>query len=577
MASRRRNLTVTPRRPRRVGLEVSNSAVRIAEVSVTGSRVKLINLGQVRLPQRAVVDGAIEDVSAVQSAIERCMKEGGFSTKEVHVGVAGLRAITRELDMPHVPDNELDSAVRLQALDVIPFPIDKTLMSARPLEDVTAADGAPMRRVLLAAAHRDLVDPLLEAVSGAGLTPLSVDLTSTALIRSLYDPATATGRPEAIVAIGSGLTTIVVHEHGVPHFVRTVAEGGDTVTAAISGALDLPIEDAEATKRNLDQAGPHIRAAATAAAEASASLIGEIRSSIEYYSSLPGRDEVTRVTLTGGGSRLIGLAERLQGQVRAEVVRGSALASTDCGGLKLSPDELARRDPLIATVVGLALPDAANVKPLDLLPPEIAERRKARRKERMLIAAALLVVLGLAGGGALRYLQVRKAENTVTGIDGSIINTNAQIAKYDTARADVARLHRDQLILTPVVAGEVNWPAVFAAITHNTPAGGVVTSISGTNTASVATTAASGKGSSSAPIPPAEQQIASVSVQLQSKANYPYFELWYNQLARSGELQLTQWSPFSEPSPGTVSYSATISVLGAIKSSRLSLFEVPSS
>lgn len=574
-SARRKNRSLAPRRARRVGLEVSDSAVRIAEVSVSASRVKLLNLGQVRLPPRAVVDGSIEDVSAVKSAIERCMKEGGFSIKEVHLGVAGLRAITRELDMPHVPDNELDSAVRLQALDVIPFPVEKTLLSARPLAEVTAPDGTAMRRILVAAAHRDLVDPLLEAVTGAGLAPLSVNLTSTALIRALYSEASSTGRPEAIVAIGSGLTTIVVHEHGVPHFVRTIAEGGDMVTAAIAGALDLPTEDAEAIKRNLDQAGPHIRAAATAAAEASSSMIGEIRSSIEYYSSLPGRDEVSRVTLTGGGSRLIGFAERLQQQLRAEVVHGSALAATDCGGLKLPPDELARRDSLVATVVGLALPDRSDLKALDLIPPEIGQRRKAARRGRMLVAAAVLVVLALAAGGAYRYLQVRNAESSASSIDGAIANTNAQIAKYDTARADVATLHKDEVLLTPIVANEVNWPAVFAAVARNTPSGGIVTSISGSDVAGVATTAVSGPNGTKAPVPPAEQQIAAVSVQVVSAANYPYFELWYNQLARSGELQLTQWSPFSEPSPGTVSYSATISVLGTIKSSRLTLFEVP--
>ena len=33
---------------RRIGLEISNSAVRIAEVSVSGGRAKLLNLGQVR-------------------------------------------------------------------------------------------------------------------------------------------------------------------------------------------------------------------------------------------------------------------------------------------------------------------------------------------------------------------------------------------------------------------------------------------------------------------------------------------------------------------------------------------------
>ena len=57
--------------------------------------------------------------------------------------------------MPLVPDGELDAAVRLQALDIIPFPVEKTLISARPLEELTGPEGEPLRRVLVAAAHRD--------------------------------------------------------------------------------------------------------------------------------------------------------------------------------------------------------------------------------------------------------------------------------------------------------------------------------------------------------------------------------------------------------------------------------------
>jgi type IV pilus assembly protein PilM len=572
---------MAPRASKRVGIEISNSAVRIAEVTFSGGRAKLVNLGQVRLPPRAVVDGAITDVPAVMSAIQRCLKEGNFSAKDVHLGIAGLRAITRELDMPHVPDSELDAAVRLQALDVIPFPVEKTVMSARPLEELTGPDGTAIRRVLLAAAHRDLVDPLLEAVEAAGLTPMSVDLTSTALIRALYDPAAGLGGPEAIVAIGAGLTTVIVHEAGVPHFVRTIAEGGDTITAAIAGALDLPIDDAEATKRNLDQSGPHIRAAATAANEAATSLIAEIRSSIEYYSTLPGRAEIRRVTLTGGGSRLSGLLERLQQNLRAQVVRGSALSRIETS---LSPDEIANRDPLCAVVIGLALPEPAGVKPLDLMPPEIIQARKRARADRVLIAVAALIVLAMVGGGVLRYLSVHKAENQVASLQAQITTARLNITKYDVAEEKFAEVSTDQSAITPIVADEVNWPAVLNVVTANTPGGGFITSFAGNNATAVATTSTSKPAATTLR---ALTEISTVAVGVSADKGcvivkkgqvpncaYAYFNIWATQLGKSNALQLVTWSPFQEGPGGVVTYTATLGVLGTIPSSRATRFEV---
>jgi type IV pilus assembly protein PilM len=557
--------------------------VRIAEVTFSGGRAKLVNLGQVRLPARAVVDGAIADIPAVTGAIQKCLSEGNFSAKDVHLGIAGLRAITRELDMPHVPDNELDSAVRLQALDVIPFPVDKTVMSARPLEELTGPDGSPIRRVLLAAAHRDLVDPLLEAVEAAGLNAVSIDLTSTALIRSLFDPATTMDGPEAIVAIGAGLTTVVVHEAGVPHFVRTIAEGGDTITAAIAGALDLPIDDAETTKRNLDQSGPHIRAAATAANEAATSLIAEIRSSIEYYSTLPGRSEIRRVTLTGGGSRLSGLLERLQQNLRAQVLRGSALLRVETN---LTPEEITNRDPLCAVVIGLALPEPAGVKSLDLMPPEIIQKRKRARADRILIGVAALILLAMVGGGVLRYLSVHKAENNVAALQTQILTTKQQITKFDVAQQKYTEVTADETLLTPIVTDEVNWPAVLTKLTAYTPGGGAITSFVGTNApAPVATTSTT--GSKAAAPPRSETTISTIAVGVSATKGcviakggqvpncaYAYFELLNSQLTKSNALQLVSWSTFTEGKGGVVTFSATLGVLGTIPSSRATRFEV---
>lgn len=563
---------------RRLGLEISNSAVRMAEVSVSGGRAKLHNLAQVRLPARSVVDGAVLDVTAVASTIERCVKEGGFTAKEVHLGVAGLRAITRELDMPQVPDGELDAAVKLQALDVIPFPVDRTLLSARPLDEVPAADGTTMRRVLVAAAHRDLVDPLIEAVTAAGLVPLTIELSSTALVRALFDPNAATGGPEAIVSIGSGLTTIVVHEGGTPHFVRTIAEGGDTITAAIAGALDLPLDDAESTKRNLDQAGPHIRAAAAAAQNASASLVAEIRSSVEYYSTLPGRSEVRRVTLTGGGSRLAGLAERLQQQVRADVVRGSAFSRVDASSLELTPEDASRRDPLVATVIGLALADPAGVKPLDLLPEEIiAARRRKRFEQGMLVAAAVVLVL-LVALGVLRFFQVHNAENNVASQRTQITDLKAQIAQRDKAAKEYAQIQSDEGSVTSALAGDVNWPVILRDLAATTPGGGEVTQIDGTYSAPVATT-----GTASTLPTAGETQaqkeatvVATLDVGVSSNDGFSYFRTWMKTFETSPEFRVVSTSGVTHPSGNTITYTAVLDVLGTIQSSRINEFEVQS-
>ncbi len=560
---------------RRVSVEISNSAVRMAEVVVGGGRPELVNLGQVGLPPRAVVDGVILDLPSVRAALERCVKEGGFSAGEVYLGIAGLRAITRELEMPLLPDSEIDSAVRLQALDVIPFAIDKALISARPLEETVGPNGMPERRVLIAAAHRDLVDPLVEVVTAAGLTPVSVEPTSSAMIRSLFDPATAAEGPEAIISIGAGLTTVAVHENGVPHFVRTIAEGGDTVTAAIAGALDLPVTDAEVTKRNLDQPAPHIRVAGTAARDASMSLIGELRSSIDYYATLTGRNPVRRVVVTGGGSRLSGFVEQLQQQLRLPVIQGSALNRIDCSRLRLPADELGRLDTAVAVVVGLALPGPKDVKELDLLPPEVLLGRKRKRIERTVVIVGVVLVALMLGLGAFRFLKVHNAENQVAGLQTQITSLQGQIPKYSKVQQERKLILSLAAISNPLVNTEVWWPGVFLALDKATPKGGVITSFSGT-TDPLAIPTAPVAGAPAAPVlPPYEVQRATVAISLISPTGYTYFHTWYYTVNFSKELTVNGFSGITQGSSKQVNFSATVGVTAELRSIRADEFKVP--
>jgi len=86
-----------------VGLDIGTSGVRAAEIDTSKSTPVLLTYGQVGLPPGSLVDGEIRDASSVTEAIQKLWKNGQFSGSSVIVGIAGLRAITREIDLPYVP------------------------------------------------------------------------------------------------------------------------------------------------------------------------------------------------------------------------------------------------------------------------------------------------------------------------------------------------------------------------------------------------------------------------------------------------------------------------------------------
>ncbi|HTX00715.1 MAG TPA: type IV pilus assembly protein PilM [Acidimicrobiales bacterium] len=558
---------------KRIGLEISTTAVRMAEIASSDGRPRLLTFAQVRLPAGAVVDGMIVDPQAVEAAIQRCKSEGGFggamrraSHIRVRLSVSGLQAIMREIEMPPVPPDEVDAAVRLQAIDIIPFPEDKTLFAARALGTGTDQNGAPAMRVLLAAAHRDLVVPFVECAQAAGLQPEGVELAASALVRAL-DQGGDTLDPQAVVSIGADLTTVVVHQQGDPLFVRTIAEGGNVITQALATALDLPLADAEKLKRHLGDERQQVPPEALhAAREGSARLLSEIRSSVDYFAALPGRGEVRRVIVTGAGSQLAELVERLQLQLIAPVSLGSVFEFLDISDIGADLRPLDPVDLSGAVAVGLALPQPPGIKELDLLPQEVRTKLRRRRIESRVIAAAVFLLLLLVLTGVLRWNSARAAASQVATLQGQIQQVNAVLPRYNRVRMEHEELEQDQAIAVPLVVDEVNWNGALDALGKYLPKNVIVTSFSGTALAQVP------DGASADNLPPPTAVLAQIQISLQG-TQYDDFQSWLSDYTNSQRFGIEDWTSLSK-SRNIVTWSSQVELLATVHTARLGQYEV---
>ena len=474
-----------------VGLDIGTSALRAVEMVVDGDRPPVLEAyGQVGLPQGAIVDGEVQDRTQVAAALRRLWQKGGFKTTKVRLGVAGLRAITRELELPELPPEEVDAAVALQAEEIVPFPLDKAAISSSVVSKSVDANGHPQLRVLVAAAHRDLVDGVVAAVEEAGLEPETVDLQSAALSRAFTLPG-GSSEPEAVVSVGAGLTHVVVHDGGTLEFVRTVDIGGDTVTKALSAALDLPITDAEITKRQLSVPGDHDSAAVATVSRIIGELASEVQNSIRYYTSIPGNAAPSRVLVTGGGGRTPGLLAELQRRIEVPVLEAAPLSLVTSRRLRVSTSDAENINATVAVPIGLALNGPARTR-FDLMPHEIGERRAARQVRRRLVLVAVGVAVVLLATSAWRVLAVRSAENQVATLQSTIHTINTvELPKYDKAVRVADKVTSLQKQDAPLVAKEVDWLTVLAQFNKYMPSGAAFQGLILSGTAQIGSTSAS--------------------------------------------------------------------------------------
>jgi type IV pilus assembly protein PilM len=341
----------------RIGLDIGSTAVRAVEL--VGSPASVVRASQIALPPGAVESGEVRDPTAVAEALRRLWEEGGFKGRQVWLGVGNQRVVVREISLPYLPEKELRSSLGFQVQEFIPMPVEEAVLDYHPVGEFEQEDRR-MLRMLLVAAQRSMVDFIIEAVKGAKLEPLGLDLIPFALVRSVG--ASDAGLDleqgqveEAIVDIGAHVTNIVVHARRETRFVRILPSGGRDITVAIARSAGIDDDIAERLKRGQEvENAPKPQEVRQAALQRAAAFVDEVRSSLEFYTAQAKEARIGRVKVTGGGSRLEGLFDLMRQRIPVPVEPGAVFSHI---GHQLEEADVSAAEPLLAVAVGLGLPE----------------------------------------------------------------------------------------------------------------------------------------------------------------------------------------------------------------------------
>jgi type IV pilus assembly protein PilM len=318
-----------------VGLDIEPGYV--AAVQGSSDRVAVQRAVYAPLAAGVVRDGEVADVETLAAALSELFAEHKLG-KRVRLGVANQRIVMRTIDLPPLTDSkEIASAVRFQAQDHVPMPLDQAVLEHQALGTVETAEG-PRTRVVLVAARRDMIDRLLESAARAGLRAQGIDLSAFALIRALHHPGVAS--TAAYVSVG-GITNLAVANGTTCVFTRTIASGTESFAGELAERRALTLEHAHQWLRHVGLEEPVdeiegepdiVVEARTVLTDAVRRIGAEIRNSLDFHLMQEGSSAVEQVIVTGPAVTISGFSDQLAEQIGLPLEVGLAPEATP-GGL----------------------------------------------------------------------------------------------------------------------------------------------------------------------------------------------------------------------------------------------------
>lgn len=308
---------------RYTGLDVGNSTVKAVTIAEEKDVYTVTNIGIAPLPPGVMEDGLIVDPEKVASAIQDALAMGDIKDRNVYLALPGSSFISRELEMPSMPLNEIREALQWEAEEYLPYDVNDAILDFIVLEEKEENTD-----VLLVAAQKETVQNFVKPIQLAKLKPQCLNIEPFAHHALLNHNVDIHGENLAIIDIGASFTTIILLKGQRLELIRNLSTGSSDFTTALEEAFEFSTERAEEIKlmagdieddTTLTSEGiPYVNIKEVLMQQ-TRTLLDEISRSFNYFQVQQRGETFNQLFLTGNGSLMAGLEDTLFSELAVPV------------------------------------------------------------------------------------------------------------------------------------------------------------------------------------------------------------------------------------------------------------------
>ncbi len=331
------------------GLDIGSYKIKVAQLRRgTNNKYQLVSLGSTPSFGKGLLSDAESDLNSLSEIIKKLHKESKITTKSVVSALPQDQVFTKMVTFPKLSEEELESALRWEAEQYVPLPLEEVTL-AHQVVGQTTIEGKEKTEVILVAAPNRLIEKVFKVISAAGLELVSLETEIFSLSRSLIF---SDSEILMLVDLGARATDLAVIERGQVIFTYSLTTAGESLTRAVALELGLEPTQAEAFKRAYGVDPEKLEGKVKGAIGPILDIIiKEMEKTLHFFQSK--NKMIKRVILSGGTAGLPEVSILLAKKLNLEIQIGNPFCQIEESDLikKIPPEEL----PFYASVIGLAM------------------------------------------------------------------------------------------------------------------------------------------------------------------------------------------------------------------------------
>jgi type IV pilus assembly protein PilM len=337
------------------GLDIGSSSIKMVELDGKANNLNLVSLGFENLPDDSIIDGQIMELNVVSSCIQNVCSNHQVNADHVVTGVSGHSVIIKNIVLPPMSREELEESIDWHAEEHIPYDLSDVSLDYQITENTSEST-----HVLIAACKRERIDSIRQAIQLAGKQPVAIDVDTFAL-QNCYEVNYQPVESDVVTLLNIGASTMNVNivKGTRSLFTRDITVGGSQFTDVLQRSLGLSFQQAEAVKRGVSNVveGVEEKSIEPLMNNVTEIVAMEIQKTFDFYRATTEDNHtvVQKILISGGGSKLTGLAQELSRRLELPVEVLNPFRNIKVDMRKFDSDYINEIMPEMAVAVGLAV------------------------------------------------------------------------------------------------------------------------------------------------------------------------------------------------------------------------------
>jgi type IV pilus assembly protein PilM len=332
-----------------VAFDIGTTTIKIVEGIYYKDKLSIDTCIQIKTPRDSIEDGEIKIRDAITTTIRTMLKQYNIKAKDAICTTNSTAIINREILIPKVEEEEMETVVRYEIQQYLPINLDECILQMSILNEFEDFDGKTKVNVRVIAYPKKMALEYYNLLTDLNLKPYALDVNFNALNKfvNITDLTKFEYKAKSSIALldmGANFIDVNIYKDDKLDFTRRVKAGGNDMDETLirDGAFEAEmVEKLKKEDIDLTEDDSSTKFETRLVEQVLDEWVEKIEMILQFYKNKSVDNDIEKVIIFGGSSKFKGLDKYMSDKLGIKVkmlkgVSNIAFKKSEDNGEKLS-------------------------------------------------------------------------------------------------------------------------------------------------------------------------------------------------------------------------------------------------